>query len=527
MPKVNFTKTGTGSITYDYEDWLAGMDTTSAGVDFGMTGGNPFMSEVDPLRSYGYISPTFNPLDVTNIASITSILRKAVIKGDNAYIISGGSTVQKMGTLAGGVISVTAPFPHTIVHGAHTSIVGNDIVNYYTGTTLKAFYSFSDATDWDIGAYNYGADSFDDDFMSTVPATPLGAPYITEGAGFPHPLVQGDDDVMYIGDRNFVHAYDRSTDKFYPAVLTLPLGWIITCFTTTPNLTLAIGAYFTTGQGTGSAFNRGMAKVWFWNYLALDPDYARDLRDNYVSEILPWAGTIAAFTTGRYTLSDRGAYKLQALNGNQFEVVKTWSAGGLPIRGGVDNVGDDLYWQGAGDVYSYTRRPDNGKYILNNLYEQGNTAGMLQFFTATRTIHASFGSGVGSGLIYFNGSTYSDAGFVYPKTVTPDFPVLQQGRLTGITIKFQNTFSGGRSMSLNTRLDSSINVSITNFIGSTTNRIFQISTQSDGSPLGTFNSLQAQVVWRDGSGASSCPVLESIRYEFELINVPQTTITPG
>lgn len=523
MPKVVLNKDG-GSITYDQDDWLAGMDTTSAGANYGKMGGNPFMSQVDPLRLFGYLSPSFKETQVTGNSNIDNYLRNCVVNGSNAYFISGRtsgtSTVQKLTTITAGAIDTTAPFPHTIDH-AHSNETGDDICNYYTGTTLKAFYSFSDATDWDVGAYNYGANTFDDDFMSTVPASPLAAPYLTGGAGYPHPLIVGDDDVLYIGDRNFVHAYDRSVGAngtFYPAVLTLPQGWIITCFETMPTLQLAIGAYWLQGQGTNT-FNRGAAKVWFWSYLALDPDYARDLRDNYVSELKQWGGTIAAFTSGPKTLSDAGVNKLQIFDGNQFVVKKTWNTGGLPIRGGVDNVSNDLYWNSSGAIYSYTKRPDNGEYILNWLEGAGNgTSGVLKFLTASRTIHLSRGTTSDGGLEYFN-SNYREVGLFQGQVVSPSFPALQKGKLNKITIKFAATATGGRTIAVNATLDgnSVVLVSATSEISKA--RTIQIQTRSDGSPLGTFSSLQCAFNWGSGSAATDCPVVEWIRFEFEYTNI--------
>lgn len=508
-----------GSIIYDKDDWLAGMDTTSSGTDYGVTGGNPFMSEVDPLRKYGFVTTSFNAADVTNIASVTATITKGIVNGDNAYFIGGG-LVHKLTTLGGGTISTTAPFPHTIDH-AHASESASDICSYYNynaGTPkFGAFYSFSDATDWDVGFYDYLADTFDDDFMSTVPTSPLAAPYLAGGAGYPHPLHVGDDDILYMGDRNFVHAYDRSNGTFYPAVLTLPKGWIITCFTTTQDLQLAIGTYYSAGLGA-STFNRGAAKVWFWSYLALEPDYSRDLGDNYVSEILQWNGTIAAFTQGRRSLVDRGIYKLQILNGSQFEIIKTWNTGGLPVRGGIDTCGKDLYWNGAGSIYAMIKRPDNGQFILNHIVQVGSTGGAFIFLTGSSIYHTSFGSGTGAGLVYFSGN-YNEVGILQCQIASPQFPVKQKGELTQVTVKLSRTFTGGRSFELQALLDNSASILIAETSASSDLRMTRISTKSDGTPLGVFNTLQPYLKWSTGSGATDAAEIEWIRFDYQLVNV--------
>jgi len=519
MPKIIQNKNG-GSIIFDERDWLAGINTDSSSTGNNKYPGNRSMSGVSALRELGFITPSPLQSAVTNAAQITSIIRGAEVVGDYAYLISGGDLVHKLSTLISGTISTTAPFPHTIDHG-HSSETGNDIAVYYTGSTQRIFYSFADATDWDVGIYNIVADTFDDDFMSTVPASPLAAPYLTGGVGYPHPMIVGDDDILYIGDRNFVHAYDGQTGAngtFYPAVLTLPTGYIITSFTTTQDINLAIGAYMKTANATDT-FNRGAAKVWIWNYLALDPDYSRDLRDNYVSELVQWGGTIAAFTSGRKTLSDAGIYKLQALNGSQFEVVKTWNTGGLPIRGGVDSVSNDLYWNSASRVYAYTKRPD-GSYMLNiESQSQDGTSGMLKFLTSSGTIHRSWGTGASNGGLEYSSSGYVASGSLVTQPAIPEFDVRQQGKITQVTAEFQATFSGGRTIEIIASTDQASNFTTGELTALTSVRKVKYTTNSDGTPLGKFNKLYLTLNFGAGSGSSSAPVLSWVRFDFDTINV--------
>jgi len=523
MPKVSI-KGNKGTIIFDEQDWLAGLNTNTADSEVSKLTGNVAMSGISVLRQFGFVTP--NPLqrDVTNVAQITAFLRNSVNVGDNAYIIASNSLVHKLTTLASGTISTTAPFPHTIDH-AHTNEAGNDIALYYNQAGQQcAFYSFSDDTDWDVGIYNIPGDTFDDDFMSTIPVSPLAAPYLTGGKGYPHPLIVGDDDILYIGDRNFVHAFDRTvgaTGTFYPAVLTLPKGYVITCFTTTQDINLAIGTYLSASDsGTSDVFYRGTAKVWFWNYLALDPDYSRDLRDNYVSELIQWGGTTAAFTSGRKTLSDKGVYKLQALNGSQFEVIKTWNGGGLPIRGGVDNVNNDLYWNSASYIYAFTKRPDNGQYMLNIVSQtQSGTSGLLKFLTASSIIHYSWGAGaLNGGLMYLN-DNYSPDAVLRTQNVTPEFDVRQRGRIMSITVGFGGTFSGGRSFELVTYLDGTSAFTTGEVASITATRVVRFTTNSDGTPLGDFNYLQCQVGFPSGSAATSAPRVSWVRYDFDIVNV--------
>lgn len=532
MPKIQFNKDGkTGSIYWGSDDWLAGMDTTSAEGDYGKMGGNPVMYKVDPLRTFGYVSPGYNPVSVTNNSVIDNVLRNGTLVGQNAYIISGGvytggsgtAKLHELTSLNTGTITNNGTFPHSIDH-SHSSETGWDIANYYVGTTLKTFYSFSDATDWDVGTFT-SASTFDDDFMSTIPATPLAAPYLTGGKqSVAHPLIVGDDDNLYIGDRNFLHMLDGQTGgngTFNAAVLTLPMGWAITCFCKTQDLRLAIGAFYSPSTAaTGSVtdvFNRGDARVFIWSYGELDIDYSIDLKDNYVSELIPWKNSIGAFTYGRKTLSDSGPYKLQVQNGTQFEVVKTWLRG-QPIRGGVDIVGNDLYWNASGYVFSYTRRPDNGQYILNNIAQEGSSSGMLKFLTSSSIYHVSSGTTT-QGLQYFASNYNSGTALLQAQVATPDWPLIMKGNLTGVTVKFLNTFTGGRSFRLNASDVDEGGITLINDITSVTSKRFlQITTRTDGSPLGTFSSIQPVLSWGTGSGATDAAMVEYIKFDFELVN---------
>ena len=534
MPKMIMRQDG-GEIVYSSEDWLGGMDTTSTlSTRRKLINGLAFADQVDPLREPGYISVGPFTTDVTNITAITAYLRNGVVSGSSAYIISGGTLLHQLTSLTSGTVTNSGSWPHTMNNAAAWTVpVGDDIANYYTGTTLRTFFSLSysegGTPKWNVGIYNQVATTFDDDFMSTVPATPLGASYITDGAGFPHPLVVGDDDVLYIGDRNFVHAYDGqvgAAGTFTAAVLTLPVGWVITSFAKKKDRKLMISAYYSPSGSGASTFNLGSAKSWQWTYLDLDPDFAYDLHDNYVSETFNWNGTIACFTTGRKTDSEDGNYKLQALVGDEFEVLATYKTGGLPIRGGVDVVEQDIFWNAGGKLYSYCQVPYSDKWILNNIYGNGDTtSGMLKLFTQLFTIHFSDGASTGAGLRYTQTSQYHLSGQAWGAVAYPVWPALKRGRLKKVDIDFAAPVSGGRTFALNTGLDSS-SIAISGDIQTVTNPKVEIKDyRNDGTPLGDFSALQCQLTWGDaGSGANrqnACPLIDKVTYHFEYTNIDQ------
>lgn len=536
--KINLNQNG-GTITYDQDDWLAGLDTTSGGSSNRKLGsGFAFSDRVDPLRFLGYISPSYNPQDVTNNAQVTSLIRNGVINGANAYLIAGngvgvgGGIVHKLDlALPAGTISTTAPFPHTIDH-AHTNETGSDIVNYTANVastpTLLTFFSFSDNTDWDVGIYNPTADTFNDDYMSTIPASPLAAPYLTGGKSAPHPLIVGDDDILYMGDRNFVHAYDGATGAdgtFYPAVLTLPQGWIITCFCKSNDQKLLIGAYYAPSASSSIEY-LGSAKAYKWNYLDLDFDYAYDLHDNYVSEMANWNDTVIAFTSGRRSQTQAGTYKLQAIINGGFKVLQTYSTGTLPIRGGVEVVEQDIYWNG-GNTYFYAKNQFGENFIFGNIGgSSSGVSGICRLFSSSVfLLHYSNGTQANGFGLQYGSSDYAAAPSAYGKVATPTFPERKRGRLKKVELYFMTTATGGRTFSLNTVLDKdggSVTLSATSTVTNLQKQVLDFRASGTSTiPLGDFSTLQPQFIWATGSGATDAPVLEKVVYFFEYTDIDQ------
>lgn len=69
--------------------------------------------------------------------------------------------------------------------------------------------------------------------MKVRPATPLSP--ASGSYQYPHPMVVGDDDLLYIGDGPRLHAFDGSyasddDGKFYNSVLTIPGTYYIKAF---------------------------------------------------------------------------------------------------------------------------------------------------------------------------------------------------------------------------------------------------------------------------------------------------------
>lgn len=514
-------------IIWDAQDWLGGLDQTSPTTYNKKGTGIADAQRIDPLRNVGYISPGFDSVDLTNYTSVTGFLLNGIVDGAIAYAISDDAKIHSISSLNTGVISTTAPYPKTIT-GASSSGQNGDIVTYYVNVSStrskRHFYSWKDGSNGNVGIIIPGSpDTFDDDWLSTVPASAA-----TLDTTNPHPLIVGDDDILYIGDGNNVHAMDGATGTdgtLYKNVLTLPKGWVITSFAKTNDFKLAVAAYYTSSS-SGSTFNKGEAKVYLWDYLSLDPSYIYNLNDNYVSEILNWKGTLIAFTQGRQTFSEPNINKLQVLTGTVFEVLKTWQYGTVPRRGGVDIINDDIIWNAGGRVYTYAKVPGVGNYILNSNFGNStgaDSSGMLRIFSSAMNIIYSSGSTSGKAAVRATSGTFNGSPAVLNlKTVYPLLNVNNKARMTRVTLKLlaATTDANGAQMALLFYTDKTNSVYIIYFDPTLAEQtIYYQTTDINGTAgnLPAFTSISPEIQWQAGSDNTKCPIIESIIVDFEEI----------
>lgn len=474
------------------------------------------------------MQPGFLPLNATGVSNVTGILKNGQVNNTSAWCIA-SDKVHEITTLAG-TPSVDAG--HVINH-AHANETGWDSAMYYTNGTKYFFYSFSDDTDWDVGRTDM-AGTFDDDFMSTVPANPLAAPYLTGGKNpNPHPMVVGDDGILYIGDRNFVHAYDGTSDggtngTFIANILQLPDGYIIRSFATTSDYKLVIYASQTTTVATG-VFALGNATAYFWDYLSLNPVYSRDLQDNYIGEGFNWNGTVACFTSDRVSITQPGRYKLQIFNGSNFEVVQTYTTGNVPERGGVQVVSKDIYWNGGGILYAYSNLPDVGGYGLHYLTTSltDGTSGMCkQFsnFVGSRRFQLLVSSGITtSGGLQRMNANYIDTGYISGLMAVPDFDDRKIGKVTAVEITFKNSFSGGRGVRVtiqNYSAGSQGNYVVFEDSVSSNSKV-RVEQDTSGNELGNarFTAINPIIEWITGSASTSAPGIVRIDILYDIIDI--------
>jgi hypothetical protein len=540
MPKITNNEKG-GKIVWDTEDFVSGLapNWTTSVVPV-IRGGNllSYSSSMNPFRKMGYPLPGYRPTQVTTNSVVDSYLRKGLVSGTVANIISSGAKIHQLIIADPGSFRNDGTFPHTITPTGGNTPLGNDAVLYYgyVGGTLaqRFFYSYTSSTIWDIGYYDLSS-SFDDDFMSTAPATPLASPYTTGGKDAPHPMIIGDDNVMYIGDRNFLHAYDATSTavdndgQFFPAVLTLKSQWIITSIEKTED-GLMIFAYSSNIQGGGSSTGdfRGSARAFLWKYGELDITRSYDLNDNFTGESFTIGTQVGVFTFGRIadsTLATKRA-KIQLFDDEKFKPEISF-VGSLPCRGGVEVQGNNMTFNSGGIIYSFGSKILGDKAGLHKIAVcTGTSSGMLStFYDANQILTVSSGTTTTGGAETFS-ANYREDSACLTSLAEPFFPTYSKGRVKNVKIEFSNTVTPANSTELNLKLydrnGTSLATILATYTGAATTdpRIIQVENDTSGNPLPAFDGLALYQQWTKASGiASESFGIARVELEYEIINI--------
>ena len=232
-------------------------------LKFGPEGSYANSKGVNPFANFGPITPGSELTDLTNVSDISNNISAALVSdvsgAQKAYALEAGTKLHEI-TYTTNTITSAGGFPHTITaHGGHSTVVGSDLAFYDIGGTKYVFYSWNDSTDGDVGRLNLGGSTFDDDFMSTVPANAAAL-----GTG-PHILVPAENGFMYITSLNSIHKFDGTTGAngtLTASVIDLPLGWEIVDAISYRGF-LWIGAVYL--KGVGNAVQRDVA-IYVWNF---------------------------------------------------------------------------------------------------------------------------------------------------------------------------------------------------------------------------------------------------------------------
>ena len=516
-------------IIWDSSDWIQGLNEqygiSTANKPMGNSLNN--VQAFDPYRVIGYAMPGYLPASLTNNSVVDAVIKKAV-SFEATGKEYGITATKKLVEFTSTAITNAGIWPHTVQYDSADVTSLQDVVIYNSKVssaggndqaTPRVFYSWNSTTksSWGVGMWAKLADvDFYDDFMKERPATPL----TTASALKPHPMIVGDDDLLYIGDGNKLHAFDGSfagdvDGKFYDSVLTLPGTSYIKSFEKYNSFLLI----FTDENLSGTSL-ASKAKVYFWDYLSLDPTYIKDLNDNLVTEAFIYNGKVGCFTSGRrYDIGNSNTGKIQFLEGNEF-APSIFFNDSLPVRGGVSVASNQLRWNSSGKMYTYgnnMRLPATMNIVAKG---SGTTSGMLS--DGSGTLLMSSGTTTAGGLQSFS-ANYDYSAYFQTTSVQPNFSTRQKGRIKRVKLIFGN-INGATADKLTVKLyydRGGSNVTIASNIQeiTTDTLIMQYEHDSSGNPLPDFESVSLKCEWGEGTVHTSAPWIQSAEVEFETINI--------
>lgn len=539
-----------GKIIFDRSDWTKGLHPN---YSLGITNrpiplGDQYataMNSFNPYRQnyFGLAAPSYGVFDVTNSSVVTdSPLRRIEIAYDdgtnsNKFFAINSNTKLFRGNASDGELENAGSWPHTVTPASGT-VVLNDLAVYTAdvgaSSLNRLYYSYNrvGANAWDVGMYDLNGSAADDDFLSTVPS--LGAGVAFTGENQPHPLIVGDDDVLYIGNGNELLGYDGVTGangEVFTA-LVLPKTFRIQTMAKR-NQRLVIFGYFitnTTNSLDALPFASTQSKAYFWDYLNINPYDSVDLEDSMVTCAVQYKSTIGCFTQGRPSVTGSlQPVKFRLYNGEKFEVAVSFdannslSANGLPFNGAYDTLGDCIVWSSNGNLFQYGNPyPGQEAKLFKVASGDGSNSGALRVLDQETVVFSS-GTGTAGGLQYFEvtSSTVEFAsGFFRTQLVEPSFPEGQIGKVNSVKIIFGKTSSSSaNTLSIGLIGNNTSHTTIFSDVQVTNDTIVtQVYYDENGNKLPYFSNLAVTLNWSTSSPSDDVPMVESIEVFYETIN---------
>lgn len=486
---------------------------------------------LDPFRDPGYLSPGYDPANLTDVSVIDAILKNAVMNGDTGYAPSANAKLHSFDVIANEITN-DGTFPHTVsAHSGHSSVVCEDVVLYKLNGTPYLFYSWNDNTDGDIGRYDLSS-TFDDDYVSTIATS--GAVLQTT---YPHPMIVGDDNILYIADGSDLASLQGTTSVgiFNPSALDLPEDYVITSFSKTPNFLVLIAHRV---SGSGTSYNKTDAKAFFWDYVSASFTYAVPLPGNYANAGFILDGNPGCFVQGGDYTPQKDS-KIVLLSTTGYEVLEEFDED-IPAHGGVDVVNRGLIFNVDGDLFTYMSLTKGGERVLSNISSgDGSTSGGFVKVLYNPLIFASSGTGTSGGLQTFSTNFVDNVlAISVQKQLPTDSDFIY--RIAKVRVSFRQKMTGtGRGLDIKvvsdgdydddtstTRGTTTTIHSTTNGEGATIDKLVKVYTEdTSGNELpkcSTAVGLRIGIDSGDGV-ATIAPQIESVDMYLEPLSVSQTT----
>jgi hypothetical protein len=513
-------------VRFDKDDWMRGIVTAGSAYTYTTLEGDglTYVVSVDPFRHLGYLQPGFEYAEVTNMSSITNnkVIENITntVSGDgSAYGIENSTQFHQINALSGAITDDTN-YPYTL---AGTSPVGSDVITYSISGTEYVFASYNEATNGYIARLDVAtgiASGWTDPFS---PATGS----LTLNKNYAHPMIVGDDDILYIANGNEIVAYDGVADVASTLTFSVPDGLIITSFAKTPN-------YLAVFCSTKTSYDAapGTSYCFFWDYSSEDATYRYDLNCAYVNGAFTYKGTVGVF--GQRQGFTRSKSLLMLFNGSIFETVESFQER-IPSHGGVDIMDELIIWN-AGDftglgtsrVYTYG---SVGKGYPNSLQKIGAAGGLygegVLFASGSAYTSGYLVSSKNGGELNLLSGGYSDSSLVYSALKDIDFGRYGFGKVVDVKVVYKSKITDGASFDLILNTDS--NPTTIDQRGSPTYLVNNATTQEtlvqhylndyQGLVLPEFsNSIGFSASW--GSGGTEAHAIHSIEIFIEPITSP-------
>lgn len=504
MPKID---TKNNLIIWNYKDWLEGLHP-QYGVSAQLFDGSYAEVSFNPFRYLGYACPGENATDCNDSSLLTGLITaiETSVTATHGFAV-GGTRVYDI--TPSGTMDI-----NTVLTIAGTTF--DDIVRYNKSDgTEYLFATYNSAAAGDITRILSSDLTHDDTYWSV---TAGGAALDKD---YHHPMIVGDDDILYIGDGNVLKGLNGAdTGTNIDNVLTLPGQFEIIGFSKLDNNTLVIVA----NNGSSTSLKGNKIGIFFWDYLSTEV-YKSIYLQGACGSVFSYKGTVAMVIAGlspdlgsnirNLSIVIWDGQKFQTLPGSQIR------SNVLPINKGVEVINDAIYMNIGGVLYIYDS-PFAG--IKSGLHKIAATTGTTSGALATITSGVQFlASNTGSNyyLQYFNGN-YATANF---QSNIVDLPFLnrKKAKIKRMKVEFRGAATGGRSVqvafynetgTLLAEMFSSAQKTITE-----NNLFLEREYQATNATAGRFDSMYMLITWGTGDGTTTSPVIKRILVEYDLVNI--------
>lgn len=527
MPTVNKNK-----IVFDADDWMYGL--TSQHYFYSNTAsdykGSCYETAIDPFLAAGYLSCGRGNGTVTNFTSGTNPRFITFVNSVNKKTyLAGGTKIEELdaGHATNPELTSSAVFPHVIANA-----VFSDIIEYHIGATSYVFGSYNNTTVGELVRYDKASTFIDTYLTTTLSATQL-------VKTFKHPMVIGDDDILYVGDGPNLHALDGqlgANGTWFTDVLKLPKGFEIKGFSKIEPRSLVIFAE----KNSGSADYPGEVMVQFWDYLEEDAYRVSRIENAYeVGGMFATSGTVGCFTRGM-SVDENTGYIMKNLflmiynpGTGKFERRESISAGSdgatafsVPLYRGVETREGQILANFNGYIFSFGSPHDGinaGIHQPYKIYTAVGDPGIITKAYVDRTfVSGSVAIGGNSLFSYMNTGSFATDGYYKSGYAEPFFDTNKRGIIRKVRIEFrdeQTTAGQGVSVFFLDR-DATEVLRVMNEVTTISDRVIEFEyNSSDNNNSKNFDALQLVVDWDGGGGSTISPQIRRVVVDYDNINI--------